>query len=165
MARHVFFSFHYKPDSSRAGQVRNAGVVDGNVPVSDNDWEAVTKKGDKAIEDWIARQMKGRSCTVVLVGTNTTGRKWINYEIKQSWAEGMGLLGIYIHNLKDLNGWQSAKGSNPFADFAVGKDKTPLTKYAKTYAAASMTSKEAYKYITDNIADWVEAAIKARNEA
>lgn len=38
MARRVFFSFHYKPDNWRAAQVRNAGVVEGNTPVSDNDW-------------------------------------------------------------------------------------------------------------------------------
>ena len=39
MARRAFFSFHYKPDASRAGQVRNMGMVEGNTPVSDNDWE------------------------------------------------------------------------------------------------------------------------------
>ena len=44
MARKAFYSFHYKPDASRAGQVRNIGVVEGNTPVSDNDWETVTKE-------------------------------------------------------------------------------------------------------------------------
>ena len=28
MARRVFFSFHYKPDNSRAAQVRNMGMVE-----------------------------------------------------------------------------------------------------------------------------------------
>ena len=37
MARRSFFSFHYKPDNWRAGQVRNMGMVDGNKPVTDND--------------------------------------------------------------------------------------------------------------------------------
>ena len=37
--RGTFFSFHYKPDNWRAAQVRNMGVVEGNSPVSDNDWE------------------------------------------------------------------------------------------------------------------------------
>ena len=44
MARRAFYSFHYKPDASRAGQVRNIGVVEGNTPVSDNDWETVLKR-------------------------------------------------------------------------------------------------------------------------
>jgi len=49
MPRKTFFSFHYIPDSWRAAQVRNAGVVEGNVPVSDNEWEEVTKGGDPAL--------------------------------------------------------------------------------------------------------------------
>ena len=44
MARRAFYSFQYKPDASRAGQVRNIGVVEGNTPVSDNDWETVLKR-------------------------------------------------------------------------------------------------------------------------
>jgi len=49
MARKVFFSFHYKPDNWRASQVRNMGVIDGNRPVSDNDWEQITRGGDEAL--------------------------------------------------------------------------------------------------------------------
>ena len=54
MARRVFYSFHYKPDNWRASQVRNMGVIEGNRPASDNEWEKVTSGGDKAIEKWIA---------------------------------------------------------------------------------------------------------------
>ena len=69
MARRCFFSFHYEPDNSRAAQVRNMGMVDGNRPVSDNDWESITRGGDRAIRNWIGDQLHGRSCTIVLVGT------------------------------------------------------------------------------------------------
>ena len=86
MARRVFYSFHYKPDHWRASQVRNAGVVEGNQPVSDNAWETVTKGGAKAIQAWIDDQLHGRSCTVVLIGSATAGRKWIKYEIEKSWT-------------------------------------------------------------------------------
>ena len=89
MARRAFYSFHYKPDNSRAAQVRNMGMVDGNNPVSDNDWETVKGGGDTTIKNWIAGQMRGRSCTVVLVGSNTAGRKWINHEIIKSWNDKM----------------------------------------------------------------------------
>ena len=43
--RRVFFSFHYSRDAWRAGQVRNMGMVEGNPPASDNDWEAVNRVG------------------------------------------------------------------------------------------------------------------------
>lgn len=52
-------SFHYKPDSWRASQVRQIGSIEGNQPVSDNDWESVTKGGDEATKRWIAGNMKG----------------------------------------------------------------------------------------------------------
>ena len=96
MARRCFFSFHYKPDSWRASQVRNMGAIEGNVPVSDNDWEAVTRGGDSAIQKWIDGQLGGKSCTVVLVGQGTAGRKWINYEIEKSWNSSLGLVGVCI---------------------------------------------------------------------
>ena len=67
MARRVFCSFHYAPDNWRASQVRNIGVIEGNRPATDNDWESITRGGDKAIKRWIADQLSGRSCTVVLV--------------------------------------------------------------------------------------------------
>ena len=113
MKRRVFYSFHYKPDNWRAAQVRNIGVIEGNRPAADNDWEAVTKGGHKAIEKWIADQMYGRSCTVVLVGTYTAGRKWIKHEISKSWSDGMGLVGIYIHGLENANELVSTKGRTP----------------------------------------------------
>ncbi len=39
--RQVFYSFHYKPDCWRTAQVRNIGVVEGNKPDSDNEWEKI----------------------------------------------------------------------------------------------------------------------------
>ena len=115
MARRVFYSFHFKPDSSRASLVRNMGVVEGNRPVSDNDWEDISGGGEKKIKKWIDDQLDGRSCTVVLIGSGTAGRKYINYEIIQSWVRGKGIFGIYIHNLKNLKGDKAAKGRNPFS--------------------------------------------------
>lgn len=71
MARRVFYSFHYMSDNQRAAKVRNMGVVEGNRPATDNDWETITKGGDTAIEKWIDDQLDGKSCTVVLIGAST----------------------------------------------------------------------------------------------
>ena len=67
--------------------------MDGNCPATDNDWEVVKKGGDQAIRKWISEQMRGRSCSVVLVGEKTAGRKWINYEIIKS-CISFDLMGI-----------------------------------------------------------------------
>jgi hypothetical protein len=162
MARKVFYSFRYVPDNWRTSQVRNAGVLEGNHPVSDNAWETITSGGDPAIQAWIDGQLAGRSCSVVLIGSRTAGRKWINYEIEKTWNDRKGLLGIHIHNLKDSSGYQSAKGSNPFAGFAIGAAKTPMTSVVKTYDPPYNTSTDVYDYIKRNLETWVEEAIAIR---
>jgi hypothetical protein len=119
MSRRAFYSFHYEPDNWRASQVRNMGVIEGNRPATDNEWEEITSGGDSKIKKWIDDQLVGKSVAIVLIGSATAGRKWINYEIEQAWNNNKGILGIYVHNLKDKNGDQCAKGMNPFASFTV----------------------------------------------
>lgn len=163
MARKVFYSFYFKEDNWRAAKVRNIGVVEGNQPVSDNEWEEIKKGGDEAIKRWIDEQLNGRSCTIVLIGTNTASRKWVKYEIEKSWNDGKGLLGIYIHNLKDKEGNQSTKGRNPFDDFIMKRDNSKLSSIVKTYDPPYTDSKKVYEYIQNYIESWVEEAIKIRN--
>ncbi|MFD2215324.1 TIR domain-containing protein [Metabacillus endolithicus] len=160
MGRNVFFSFHYKEDNWRAAQVRNMGVVEGNVPIRDNDWEEVKRKGDAEIKKWIDAQLREKSCTVVLVGENTSGRKWIKYEIQRSWELGKGVVGIRIHNLKNINGEQTSEGENPFDEFTLnGK---PLSKVVKLYNPPYKISTNVYNNIKESIEDLVEQAIKTR---
>ena len=160
MARRAFYSFHYKPDNWRASQVRNMGVVEGNRPATDNDWETITQGGDSAIKKWIDEQMNGKSVAIVMIGTKTAGRKWIKYEIKKAWEDGRGVLGVHVHNLKDSDGKQSSKGNNPFGDFTV--DGTSLSSIAETYDPPYSTSTHVYDYIEENLADWIETAIAVR---
>lgn len=159
--RNAFYSFHYMPDGWRASQVRNIGVLDGNQPASDNDWESIKKGGDTAIQKWIDGQLVGRSCAIVLIGENTAGRKWINYEITKAWDKGIGVLGIHIHKLKDRDERQSKMGRNPF-DF-VTVDSKKLSETVKVYDSTYSTSTYVYDHIKSNIADWVENAITIRN--
>ncbi|WPR71571.1 TIR domain-containing protein [Flavobacterium sp. NG2] len=161
MARKVFTSFHYAPDNWRASQVRNMGQIEGNPIATTNNWEEVTRGGNKAIETWIDNNMYGKSCVIVLVGSETAGRKWIDYEIKKAWNDGRALLGIYIHKLKDINGYQSSKGSNPFSGFNV--DGKSLSNIVKCYDSPYYDSKDTYNYIWNNIENWIEEAIKIRS--
>ena len=162
MARRTFYSFHYKPDNWRASQVRNMGVIEGNRPVSDNDWEQIKRGGDKAIQKWIDGQLKGKSCTIVLIGAKTAGRKWIDYEIEKSWNNEKGVLGIYVHNLLDADKNKSTKGKNPFAHFTMKRDEKKLSSIVKAYDPPYSNSKNVYAYIKKNLATWVEDAISIR---
>jgi len=159
--RQVFFSFHFDKDNWRAGQVRNMGKVSESSTFSDNDWEEVREESDKDIKKWIDSQMQLRSCIVVLIGTNTSGRKWVKYEIEKAYELGKGIVGIYVHNLKDKNGDQTSKGSNPFFSIFTDDGKR-LSNYVTAFDSSYSTSKKVYEDIEDNIEDLIEDAISSK---
>ena len=106
MARVVFFSFDYD-DVWRVNQVRSSGRFVGEQRSGLRDkaeYEKVKLSGDGAIKDWIRKQMHGCSVTCVLIGEHTHRSKWVHFEIEESIANEMGLLGVYIHRLKDEQG-------------------------------------------------------------
>lgn len=156
--RRVFFSFHYVHDNWRAAQIRNAGVVEGNKRVSDNQWESYADTA--SIKKWVDSQLAGASCTIVLIGSHTAESEWIHYEIKKSWDEGKGLLGIYVHKLKDQYGKQSPKGKNPFDNINI--NGRILSNVVKSYNPPHDDSKDAYHYVKSKIAEWIEDAIRIR---
>ena len=161
--RRVFFSFHYERDAWRAAQIRNFGALEGNEPVTDNAWETIRRGGDAAIQKWIDDQISTRSCTVVLIGRETADRRWVRYEIAKSWNEGKGLVGIYIHNLKNRFGRQDLPGKNPFDLISLNDTGRPISSILKDYNPASRDSQRVYATITANLQAWVEEAIQIRH--
>src|SRR3546814_5904094 len=94
MARRVFFSFHFANDFWRTQQVRNIGALEGQSLCTANAWEEVKRKGKASIEKWIDDNMYGKSCVVVLVGSETANRPWVIREIVKGWDAGKGVVGI-----------------------------------------------------------------------
>lgn len=143
MARRVFFSFHYQNDLWRVNQVRNSHVVEGSAAAGFQDaslWEATKRRGDAAVKKLIDDALIGTSVTVVLIGSETSRRRYVGYEIQQSIARGNGLLGIYIHNLRDQSGRTSVKGAVPAGLLAAN---APV-----------------YDWDAARFGDWVEAAAR-----
>jgi hypothetical protein len=148
----VFFSFHYGNDVMRVQQVRNIGAIEGNTPVSANDWETVKRGGEASIKRWIDDNMKYKQCVIVLVGKETANRPWVRYEIEKAWDDGKPIFGIYIHNLRCPRNGTSLKGNNPFN----GKK---LSSVVNCYDPISY---DAYNDIARNMELWVNAAIAQR---
>jgi predicted phosphoadenosine phosphosulfate sulfurtransferase len=155
MARHTFFSFHYEGDAWRASQVRNSWVTKERIAAGffdKADWEEVKRKGDAAIKAWIDKQLLGTSVTVVLIGTDTASRPYVKYEITESWNRGNGLLGVYIHNLKDQDQRTAVKGSNPFTGTTFKRGD-------------QVVAIPVYDWVADNgyanLGTWIENAAKA----
>lgn len=166
MARKVFYSFHFDNDHWRVQQVRNINALEGNAPVTANRWEEIKEEGDAAVRRWIDSNMTGKSCLVVLVGTETAQRKWVKYEIKKAWEDGRGVLGIHVHGLKDGNGNTTTKGNNPFFDVTVDNGGTPATlgSVPPLKVPSGSTSSDVYTSIRDNVEDWIENAIIVRKK-
>lgn len=158
--RQVFFSFHYNNDSWRAGQVRNMGKVDSSSTFSDNDWEEVKEKTESKIKEWIDEQLDKRSCLVVLIGKETSNRKWIDYEIKKAYKLNKGIVGIYIHKLKNASGEQDSKGNNPFDNHII--NGVLMSEYVKCFESDWITSDNVYSDIKENIEELIEYGINHR---
>jgi len=156
--RQVFFSFHYDNDNWRVAQVRNMRKVDDNSTFSDNDWEEVKLKSEDNIKKWIDDQLKMRSCIVVLIGFHTFQRKWVIYEIKRAYELKKGIVGIYIHNLKNNNEEPSKRGGNPFNKVWIDEN-TRLSKYVTAYESPFTHSKRVYADIEEKIEGLIEDAI------
>jgi hypothetical protein len=161
MARRVFFSFYYERDIWRVNQVRQSWVTKDRETAGFWDaslWEKAKKMGDAAIKKMIDDALRNTSVTVVLIGAETAHRTYVRYEITKSYEKGNGLLGVYIHNLKDPDGKNDTKGSNPF-DFVDLYDEN-----GKRVILSSLFP--TYDWVNDNgysnFADWVEAAAMAQ---
>nr|WP_315036900.1 TIR domain-containing protein [uncultured Lachnoanaerobaculum sp.] len=156
--RQVFFSFHYNNDNWRAAQVRNMGKVDNSSTFSDNEWEEVKEKTESKIKEWIDEQLNKRSCLVVLIGKDTANRKWINYEIKRAYELKKGIVGIYIHKLKNADGKQDSKGYNPFDNYKI--NGVSMSKYVRCFESVYSSSDNVYNDIKNNIEDLIEYGIE-----
>lgn len=159
MARKTFFSFHYKRDVWRVSQVRNSNVVANDDKVGfidDAEWEKIEREGREAIKRWINAQIKGTTVTVVLIGAETAEREWVDYEIRRSWEQGNGILGIYIDKVLDSDRKPDRRGKNPL-DQVVLKTGKPLSSICKTYCWVDNNGRE-------NLGKWIEQAYSDREE-
>lgn len=93
----------------------------------------------------------------MLIGTETSDRKYVRYEIIKSREKekGNGLLGVYIHNLEDQYGYVAKKGANPF-DYIYIEPYGKKVYFSQIYPT--------YDYIHDDgynkLGDWVEEVAK-----
>jgi hypothetical protein len=156
MSRRVFFSFHYERDVWRVGQIRNSWITQDREAagfVDAAEWEEVKRDGESAIHRWIDDNLHGTSVTVVCIGAETAQRKYVQYEIQQSYSRGNGLLGLRIHNLKDRVGQTDVAGDNPFRR---------LTDDRSVWRLPLSESVPVYDWVNDNgysnLGRWIEAA-------
>jgi hypothetical protein len=133
MARRTFFSFHYKPDVTRAWIVRNSWVT--KVAQGDREdagffdssvFEAAQRQSDDSLKRFLREGLNNTSVTCVLVGAETCLRRWVRYEIFRSFLCGNGLLAVRIHTIGSLHSPATPAGVNPFNTVAFAVDNNQV---------------------------------------
>jgi hypothetical protein len=157
----AFYSFHFANDAARAGQVRNMGAIEGDQIVDDNSWEKVKKAGDAGIKKWIDNQMSACDVVIVLVGSETASRPWVDYEIRRAWDTHKPVFGIRIHGLKNLQGERDNPGANPFESITL-QGGGPLSEIVPLHNPAGTTSQDVYASISAKIKGWIKEAPSRR---
>lgn len=135
MARITFFSFHYQRDVHRAMVVRNSWVTKADREDSgffdSSVFESKQRDSDDALKAFLTDGLKNTSVTCVLVGAETTLRRWVRFEIFRSFMRGNGLFAVHVNGIKNLQQQVSDVGSDPFAAvaFAVTGDRLHFKEY------------------------------------
>jgi hypothetical protein len=164
MARRVFFSFHYEEDISTSMIVRNSWVTKGKETagfVDRAEFEKVKKQGDRAVYNWIDKQLEGTSVTVVLIGKETLNRKFVQYEIIKSIKRGNAIIGVYIHRLKGFKPNYNVDKCNKHT--IIGKHSNGNPIYFDNICDGIYDYKLNNGY--DNLGKWIaRATLKRRNE-
>lgn len=149
MAKTVFYSFHYDRDVHRVQLVRNINALEGQPVLNAQAWESVRRKGKQAIESWINEQMAYKKAVIVLIGQQTAGREWVNYEINKAWNDRKPLLGVRIHGLSSM-GTVDTPGASPFSLSAGIPVFDPTVKDIW----GAIDSKATYARLAQNLEGW-----------
>lgn len=163
MARRVFFSFHYDNDINRSMTVRNSWVTQGKEVAGFIDkaaFEQIKRQGDNAVYRWIDRQLEGTSVTVVLIGSKTLSRPFVQYEICQSLQRGNAVVGVLINEIRDMITRTTSIQGNTHTVIGYYDNRTPV--------CFDNICDGMYNYSTQNgyvnLGAWIETAAKAHGK-
>lgn len=159
MARRVFFSFHYDNDINRSMVVRNSWVTQGKEAagfIDKAEFEEIKRQGKAAVERWIDKQLEGTSVTVVLVGSETLNRPFVQYEVIESIKRGNAVIGVDISEIKDMSTSATSRRGNMHT--VIGEYSNGRKVYFDECCDGI------YSYVTEdgyrNIGAWIEKAAR-----
>lgn len=106
----VFISHHHKDDESvtnftnlLAGKDYN--IRNSSIRVNDKNKDRFEKKEipRKTLERVLRMKMRWAGTLVVLIGSQTHSREWVNWEIEQAAKLGKRIIGVFMHGGKDAD--------------------------------------------------------------
>jgi len=101
MGRKVFVSYSHHLDQGASDDFRSFFSDQRDVFIDKSIREDIGELGNETIKERLRSLIRDASVTVVLIGKDTGGRSWVDWEIYNSLRKGFlnernGLLGIYI---------------------------------------------------------------------
>lgn len=106
--KNVFVSHHHKDDASVDGVARIAAAKgyqlrNSSVRMKPENQRRVEEKkvSDRTIARLLRMKMRWASQVIVVIGTETHTRPWVNWEIKAAHQLGKPIIGVYENGLKD----------------------------------------------------------------
>lgn len=164
MARNVFYSFQYSNDINRVMIVRNRWVTQGGQIISgvidSADFETIKRQGDNAVHKWIDSQLQGTTVTVVLIGSETLNRPFVQYELCESLKRGNAIIGVYINGLKDMRTGFTSSRCNPHTIIGYYQNNSPA--YFDEICDGLFDYNLGNGYA--NLGSWVEKAAKSKGK-
>lgn len=128
-SKNVFISHHHKDDKAvtdftnlLAG--KDYGIKNSSIRVKDKNKDRLNNNQipRKTLERLLSMKMRWAGTVVVLIGSDTHSRDWVNWEIEEAERQGKRILGVFMQGAKDsdvpealekfgdgLVGWNSDK--------------------------------------------------------
>lgn len=160
MSRYVFFSFHYENDINRSMIVRNSWITQDRTAagfIDKADFESIKRCGNEAVHKWIDNQLVGTSVTVVLIGSETLKRPFVQYEICSSLKRGNAVIGVHISGVKDMITSQIESKENTHTIIGYYDDGTPAYFDIIATGIYDYVNQDGYK----NLGLWIESAAQS----
>lgn len=125
--KNVFISHHHKDDKAvtdftnlLAGKDYN--IRNSSIRVKPSNQERIKTVNDDTIKRLLRIKMSWAGSVVVLIGSETHSRDWVNWEIEEASKQGKRIIGVFMQGAKDsdvpeslekygdgLVGWNSEK--------------------------------------------------------
>lgn len=128
-SKNIFISHHHKDDNAVTDFTnllsgKNYGIRNSSIRVKDKNKSRLEKNQipRKTLERLLKMKIKWAGTVVVLIGSKTHSREWVNWEIESAGKQGKRILGVFMKGAKDsdipeslekygdgLVGWNSEK--------------------------------------------------------
>lgn len=102
---HNVFISHYGRDDDQVQRLKQRYIDKGykvrNFSIDSTKHKNGRPPSEAVIRRLLRRQISWSGTVICLIGSKTHTRPWVNYEIRQAFAQGKRIVGIYQHGCND----------------------------------------------------------------